>query len=518
MIDTSKFSYGYEYLNGGIEYRLYVEEGGDYLFAIDGEPIKAGAEIMGGRYPNHTGLRILHLLWEAGGNYVPVSALIKNTPRQRENVHGHQDSLSWIKTQLTRLRQIFRNPPRLIEVRSGILTDETSYRFTGKIKKLQLKQDHPESIRRKEVPLSSPATAAQLEAPGGALDVASKFYINRECDRVIELVLNQKNFTVAIKGPRQVGKSSLLIKMREAALKQGKHVAYLDFQTFDEDAFADIRIFLMQFSATVSYELGLEDRVDNYWPSATGNKKACGRYMKEHVLRQLSAPLVLLLDEVDMVFHTSFCNDFFGMLRAWHNERARGGEFSKLDIAIVTSTEPKLFISDPNQSPFNVAEPKLEPEDFTPSELEELNRRYRTPLDSKQVEDMFFLLGGHPYLTRLALHLIVTRIHTFEGLWTSATDDDGPFADHLTRLSSLINKKGGANLGRDYLEIIKNNSCRNEEVLVRLKGAGLVRDGRKWAKTLSKYYPEAKRASGGSGSVMPRCQLYADYFRRCLNG
>ena len=47
---------------------------------------------------------------------------------------------------------------------------------------------------------------------------------------------------------------------------------------------------------------------------------------------------------------------FFSMLRSWHNNRARGGDSTRLNLALVTSTEPYQFIADLNQSPFNVGQ------------------------------------------------------------------------------------------------------------------------------------------------------------------
>lgn len=516
MIDTSRFNCGYTYSNGETEYCLYVGEGDEYLLAVDGKPIPAGAEVTGGRYPNQTGLKILHALWEASGGYVLKSTLIERIPKQRTNFHGKNNPDARIKTQLTYLRHFFRNP-RLIECRSGEGNDETSYRFNGVARKFRVKQNATEPSGLPVLPSGLPATAAQLEGPGGAMEVDSTFYVERECDGLAVSALDQQNFTMAIKGPRQVGKSSLLIRVRDAALKRGKRVAYLDFQTFDEDAFSDINSFLIQFSSALSYEVGLEDKVNEYWPSPAGNKNACRRYVKEHILKKLDAPLVLLLDEVDMIFHTSFCNDFFGMLRSWHNERARNPEFRRLDLAIVTSTEPKLFISDPNQSPFNVAEPKIEPEDFTPPELEELNRRYGSPLNEEEEEAVFMLLGGHPYLTRLFLHHVVTGRHTFASLLASASDDDGPFADHLGRLLSLLIMKNDMNLGQVYLGVIKSGMYPREEIFNRLKGAGLVRDAARWTQILARYFPGRKHPAGEVGAILPRCQLYATYFRRCLN-
>jgi hypothetical protein len=55
--------------------------------------------------------------------------------------------------------------------------------------------------------------------------------------------------TITIKGPRQMGKSSLLSRVMEAARAQGKLVAFLDFQLFDKVSFIPGRRIFSQASA-----------------------------------------------------------------------------------------------------------------------------------------------------------------------------------------------------------------------------------------------------------------------------
>ncbi len=92
------------------------------------------------------------------------------------------------------------------------------------------------------------------------------------------------------------------------------------------------------------------------------------------------------------------------MLRSWHNNRARGGDWTRFNMALVTSTEPYQLIADLNQSPFNVGA-VVELKDFTPAQVSDLNQRHGNPLSAEQVAKISELLGGHPYLTRKALVL-----------------------------------------------------------------------------------------------------------------
>src|SRR5262249_31646031 len=127
-------------------------------------------------------------------------------------------------------------------------------------------------------------------------------------------------------------------------------------------------------------------------------------------------------------------NDFFAMLRSWHNLRANPlrKAWKKLDVVLVTSTEPFLLIDRGDQSPFNVGE-VLSLENFTCDQVSELNRRHGSVLPDGEVQELWTCLGGHPYLTRKGFYVIQASAPrmTLAKLCTDSIDDVGPFGDHL---------------------------------------------------------------------------------------
>jgi hypothetical protein len=183
------------------------------------------------------------------------------------------------------------------------------------------------------------------------------------------------------------------------------------------------------------------------------------------------------------------------MLRAWHSSRATTPIWKRLDLALVTSTEPYQLIENPNMSPFNVGE-VIEPADFTAEQVHELNDRHRLPLNPEEERQLMTLLHGHPFLVRRALYLVANRDTSAADLFANATEDRGPFGDHLRHHLFRIYDKPELRAG--LLEVIRDKRCRDERVFYRLQGAGLVRRE--------------------EGKEVPRCQLYADYFREHLDG
>jgi len=345
--------------------------------------------------------------------------------------------------------------------------------------------------------LPQPLPQAQplsLEMPEGTMDTQSRFYVVRSSDAVAQTAIARQGVTITIKGPRQMGKSSLLNRTIAAATVAGKRVVFLDFQLVDKASLTNADLFFRQFCSWLTDELELDDRVEEYWKSPLGNSQRCTRYVSRYLLKQVGGPLVLAMDEVESIFDTDFRSDLFSMLRSWHNNRATVPAWKQLDLALVTSTEPYQLIDNLNQSPFNVGE-VIELTDFSDSQVTELNSRHSSPFNSEDKQRLIALLGGHPYLVRRALYLVASQRTSVAELFARATDDRGPFGDHLRYHLFRMNDK--QELVNALRKVISNNTCPDETIFFRLRGAGLVRrEGR---------------------AVVPRCQLYADYFGEHLN-
>ncbi len=334
------------------------------------------------------------------------------------------------------------------------------------------------------------AAQPQLESPEGTMDPHSDFYVLRPQDDVARRAIIQHGVTLTIKGPRQMGKSSLLVRAMNAATEKGKHVVFLDFQLFNQSALDNAETFFKQFCVWITIKLKLENRVEEYWQWPLGNSQCCTLYVEDCILGATDRPLVLAMDEVERVFDTDFRSDFFGMLRSWHNDRATAPVWKRLDLALVTSTEPYQLIENLNQSPFNVGE-IVEMRDFNREQVSDLNDKHGGPLTMSDVDALIELLGGHPYLTRKALYLVASGQSSMADLLATATHDRGPFGDHLRY--HLFRLHGHDALIGGLREIIRRRACEDEAVFWRLQGAGLVlRDGH---------------------AIVPRCRLYGEYFR-----
>src|SRR5205085_4989026 len=198
------------------------------------------------------------------------------------------------------------------------------------------------------------------------------------------------------------------------------------------------------------------------------------RYVRREVLGKISGPLVWGLDEVDRLFTCPFGSEVFGLFRSWHNERSLDptGPWQRLTLAIVYATEAHLFITDINQSPFNVGT-RLVLEDFTAEQVAELNRRYGSPLGSgAAVERFHALVGGQPYLTRLGLDYLAQHPSAFTTLEATADQDEGIFGDHLRRLLVMLSQD--AETLEAVRAILRDASALSPTLFYRLRSGGLL--------------------------------------------
>jgi hypothetical protein len=335
-----------------------------------------------------------------------------------------------------------------------------------------------------------------LESSESPIPLGSPLYIERIGDRRALDAIRQDGVTLTIKGPPKMGKTSLLYRVRAAAEAQGKRTLHLDFQEFDALALQDAGTFFRQFCQRISEELELPDDVLSNWSQASTNPANCRRFLLRNVLMRIDGRLVLALENVDRIFGASFRAEFFGMLRSWHDDSQYRPEWRRLDRVLVTSTEPYQFIEDIHKSPFNVGV-VVELDDFTVKQVAELNLRYGTVLSEHNLHALMELLHGQPYLVRRSLEMVARGFITADELIARATQDDGPFRNHLWQLLSDL-MAAPHQLREAMQQVILTQSCANHTDYFRLRGAGLV------------------RRSGAQ--VLPRCQLYATFLMEHLHG
>jgi hypothetical protein len=343
----------------------------------------------------------------------------------------------------------------------------------------------PEGVRPSPV---EPATAAidprrpqpsedvRPLLPGGTMKLSDEFYVRRRSDEVVEAAAKRTGETIAIKAPRQFGKSSLLVRyLAKCGKKDGrtgeqwKRFTLIDFQNFTDAELDDYPTLLTR----IAEQLLRSFRLKGFAIPRIDTQAELSNFIEDEVLPQVAPPLTLAFDEVDRVLGRRHQSDFFSMLRLWHNRRAEpSSPWEQVDLALVIATEPYLLIASGDRSPFNVAT-WIELKPFDRSTLDDLNARYGDAFSSSELDVLHELLAGHPFLTRLAFYRIAGgEAASFHDLETRAAEPYGPFGDHLRAMLMLLQHKEG--LVKGMRQLIAQGSLPDDDSYFRLHGAGLV--------------------------------------------
>ena len=304
----------------------------------------------------------------------------------------------------------------------------------------------------------------------------SKFYIRREpwdtrCLQEIE----HRGGLVRVKAPRQMGKTSLLARIRDRANELGYQTVTIDFLETDESTFTDSSLFLKRLCALVSRKLGFSPRkVTEFWDEELfGPKENCTDFFEEHILSKIDTSLFLGLDELDRLFpYEAVSKEFLTLLRSWNEKAKVDKTWAKFKLAIAHSTESYVVL-DINSSPFNVGLAVELPE-FTSAQVMDLVGKHGLNWSEADVTALMAVGGGHPYLIRLALYHVAQQDLTLAQLLQAAPTDAGIYGEHLRR--HLWNLQQYPELAQAFDKVIMSeNPVALKSILAfKLNGMGLV--------------------------------------------
>lgn len=185
-------------------------------------------------------------------------------------------------------------------------------------------------------------------------------YVRRpEIETICYETILQPGSLIRIKAPAFMGKTSFIIQVITHLQEKGYRSVILSFELADRNThLTQLNKFLRWFSSNISRELGLPNELDEYWDEeGMGAKVSCTTYFEKYLLVAADTPLILCLDNIDLLFpYPEIYEDFFGLLRSWY-EKARSRQiWKKLRLVLIHSTDVYIRLNI-NQSPFNVGLP-----------------------------------------------------------------------------------------------------------------------------------------------------------------
>lgn len=132
-------------------------------------------------------------------------------------------------------------------------------------------------------------------------------------------------------------------------IPQDYQAVSVDFQQINNDTFTSYDRLLQWFCTEITSKLQLQNTPAEFLQGVRRGNMECTNYFEEYLLREIQPALVLVLYNVEVILQNqAMANDFFGWVRAWHQNVANNNSWEKLRFVIVHSKDINT------NPPFNV--------------------------------------------------------------------------------------------------------------------------------------------------------------------
>jgi hypothetical protein len=259
---------------------------------------------------------------------------------------------------------------------------------------------------------------------GGTVAATGGIYVERELDFRLLRLISAEAKKVIICGPRQAGKSSLLVRVAEQAQTEGREVAIIDLTRMG------VGITFTQFLAGLASEI--TEQLDIPLVLDLFNSHPLESFIE--LLAMLPRESVIIFDEVEVIYQYSFSQLALDVFSAIMTAPSISGQGCCLILSGTFITDDIPFL--------NLAEP---PELFLVTNYDAFQSRLfferaRVALSDDEFQTLYELTGGQPYLVAVSAHKLRSGI-TLDELTDSALDIDGPFDIHLRWLMDLLKRQ-----------------------------------------------------------------------------
>ncbi|ABW25762.1 WD-repeat protein [Acaryochloris marina MBIC11017] len=244
---------------------------------------------------------------------------------------------------------------------------------------------------------------------GGTVQAGDGIYLERKADQELLALCQAGNF-VYILTPRQMGKSSLMVRTAQTLASQGIQSVIIDLTQIGTELAAEQ--WYLGFLTLIEEQLDLETDVEAWWESKAklGVTQRLTQFFQTVLLKEIDKPVVLFVDEIDTTLGLEFTDDLFTAIRFLYVARAHQPEMKRLSVVLIGVATPGDLIRDARRTPFNIGH-RVDLTDFTVEEAMPLAAGFGLSEEKAQrlLGKVLAWTGGHPYLTQRLCESLVNE-------------------------------------------------------------------------------------------------------------
>ncbi|MCP4110714.1 MAG: hypothetical protein GY749_35180, partial [Desulfobacteraceae bacterium] len=232
---------------------------------------------------------------------------------------------------------------------------------------------------------------------GGTLGEDAPSYIEREADTTLLNYLERGEVCLVL-APRQVGKSSLMVRTMAKLRKAGVNAGIVDLQPLGSS-----REQVSWFSDVV-FQIGrslcLRTDAAEWWEknSRLGPAQRFMVFVEDVVLAETQGNVVIFFDEIDSVLPLPFSDDFFTTIRAVFNARAGNPVLKRITFVLLGVAVSSEFVKNRLRTPFNIGK-EIDLSDLGEDSLIVFRKVLGTGSDPL-LDRIFYWTGGQPMMTQ----------------------------------------------------------------------------------------------------------------------